>query len=176
MGCHHYQYRKLALVCQECQFKKPYITTAYEKKEGINFEGWYDFDMLVSPLAILPSQDYLKPETIKYIFECIEEDELDKLPPMPIVRKDKEGRLIAIDGHNFIAVMYLLNEAIEVHVASSAKDGIVETSDADKMRNRQLKEKFDTVIDDRRIVEARGWQTFQDLIGKYPGLFEKKKL
>lgn len=131
--------------------------------------------MLVSPLAILPSQDFLKPDTINFIFECIEKDELDKLPPMPIVRKDKNGDLIAIDGHNLIAVMYVLNEAIEVHVAKNANDGIQEIEEADKIRNQQLKAKFDIVLEDRKTVVARGRSTFKELVDKYPSLAGKRK-
>ncbi len=60
--------------------------------------------MLVEAKTIIPSQDFLKPATVRFIFDCIKSGDLDKLPPEPIVRKDENGNLVAIDGHNILAV------------------------------------------------------------------------
>ena len=121
--------------------------------------------------AIQPSQDFLKPGTVKYIFDCIEKGEFDKLPPNPIVREDEEGQLIAIDGHNLIAVKAYMKEEVSVHVASSSKDGIEVVSDADQKRNEDLLEKFDTVISKRDEIAKAGTRSFKDLIATYPELF-----
>ncbi len=73
--------------------------------------------MKVSPKTILPSQNFLKPKTVAFIFDCLRDGNFDDLPPTPIVRKDDNGNLIAIDGHNLIAVRLYRHEDIEVHLA-----------------------------------------------------------
>ena len=127
--------------------------------------------MKVDPNSILPSQDFLKPNTVRFISECIEKGEMDELPPDPIVRANHDGRLIAIDGHNLIAKMCDLGELVEVHPAESADDGLPETSEANRLRNIDLANKFDSVVDDQARVEAEGITSFKDLIAKYPELF-----
>lgn len=123
--------------------------------------------MKVSPENILPSQNFLKPQTIKYILECIKNGDLDKLPPIPIVRNDTEGKMIAIDGHNLIAVKIFRNEAIDVHIAKSADDGLLPSSDANIQRNVDLKEKFAAVLECRTNLKAEGINSFDDLIVRY---------
>lgn len=128
--------------------------------------------MLVSPNQILPSQDFLKPDTLKYILACMESGELEKLPPAPIVRKDESGNLIAIDGHNLIAVKQSLGKEVEVHLATSAEDGLPAVSESNIARNRDLKDKFESVIIDNKRLQESGITTFDDLIAQYADLFQ----
>jgi hypothetical protein len=128
----------------------------------------------LSPEAILPSQDFLKEKTVRFIFDCIAKGNFDDLPPMPLVRQDENGRFVAIDGHNLIAVRLFRKEPIDVIVATSAQDGLPPVTEANIERNRELTEKFDTVLDEQRRVEAEGIGSFYDLIHKYPDLFEEK--
>jgi hypothetical protein len=123
--------------------------------------------MKVNPQNILPSQDFLKPETLKYILECIRNGNLDKLPPNPIVREDIYGKMVAIDGHNLIAVKLLRNEDVDVHVAKSAYDGLPETSNANIQRNQSLKGRFVSVLEDRTRLQAEGINSFYDLAARY---------
>lgn len=123
--------------------------------------------MLVSPIDILPSQDFLKPKTIAFILSCITSGSFEQLPPTPIVRRNLDGKFVAIDGHNLIAVRLYLGEDIEVHVASSADDGLPATTAANIQRNQDLKEKYNAVIDDSVNVQSNGVNGFQQLIEKY---------
>ncbi|MDQ3064990.1 MAG: hypothetical protein M3Q36_01840 [bacterium] len=127
--------------------------------------------MLVSPQDISPSQDFLKQGTVNFIFTCIKNNELDKLPPAPIVRRDAQGQLVAIDGHNLIAVKHFLGEDIEVHIAESADDRIMGNTKAYNLRNHELKDKFEKVLIDRVEVYARGIKTFNDLISLHKDIF-----
>lgn len=127
--------------------------------------------MKVSPDQLLPSQNFLKPGTIAYILDCYETNRLYDLPPNPIVRKDNSGNMIAIDGHNLIAVKLYRGEDINVHMAAHASDGLPETSDANIKRNLDLKEKFDTVLQDRTRTQSDGIHTFSDLMARYPDIF-----
>jgi len=129
----------------------------------------------LSPEIILPSQDFLKEKTVRFIFECIARGRLDELPPTPLVRMDANGRFVAIDGHNLIAVRLFRGEPISVIVAASAQDGLPPTTEANIERNRELAEKFDTVLEELQRVEAEGIGSFSDLIRKYPDLFEGNK-
>lgn len=127
----------------------------------------------VSPEEILPSQNFLKEKTVRYIFECISNGRLDDLPPTPLVRKNEAGKLIAIDGHNLIAVRLFRNEPIKVIIAKSPQDGLPPTTEANTERNRELAEKFDTVLEHRDRVEQEGIKSFFELIQKYPELFNE---
>jgi hypothetical protein len=131
----------------------------------------YNLNMQVSTEQILPSQDFLKEGTVRFIFECLNTGNLEELPPTPLVRRDQEGRLVAIDGHNLIAVRHYRNEPIEVIVATSPTDGLPATSEANIIRNRELADKYDTVLGEQRRVAAEGTTSFGDLIEKYPDLF-----
>ncbi|HYH75149.1 MAG TPA: hypothetical protein VD735_04275 [Candidatus Saccharimonadales bacterium] len=128
--------------------------------------------MQVLPEQILPSQDFLKEKTVRFILECLRTGNLDDLPPTPLVRQDADGRLIAIDGHNLIAVRHYRNEPIEVIVATSSTDGLPATSEANVTRNQELADKFDTVLSEQRRVAAEGVTSFKTLIEKYPDLFK----
>jgi hypothetical protein len=128
--------------------------------------------MKISPKQLAPSQDFLKPRTVAFIFECIQNDKLDQLPPAPIVRQGTDGTLIAIDGHNLIAVKLYRNEEIEVHLATSPDDGLPSTTEANRQRDEDLKEKFDLVLAERERLQLSGINTFNDLIDKYKDLFQ----
>jgi len=128
--------------------------------------------MIVNPNLIQPSQDFLKPGTIKFILRCIDRGELEKLPPTPIVREWSDNKLIAIDGHNLIAVKLHLGQEIEVHVAKSADNGLLPNSDANIERNKDLKTKFESVIEDRLRLEGEGINSFNDLLERYQYLFD----
>ena len=127
--------------------------------------------MKISPATILPSQDFLKEGTVRFILGCLRTGNLDELPPTPLVRRNEDGQLVAIDGHNLIAVRQFRNEDIDVIVAGSADDGLPPTSEANITRNQELAAKFDTVLSEQQRVAAEGVGSFDDLIAKYPGLF-----
>lgn len=135
----------------------------------------YNTNMQVSPEQILPSQDFLKERTVRFIFECLNTGNVEDLPPTPLVRQDPEGRLVAIDGHNLIAVRYNRNEPIKVIVATSSTDGLPATSEANITRNQELADKYDTVLDEQRRVAAEGITSFGALIEKYPDLFAESQ-
>ena len=129
--------------------------------------------MLISPEKIAPSQDFLKERTVKFIFSCLRDGNTEDLPPTPLVRKDDEGNLVAIDGHNLIAARQYRGEDIDVIVAESATDGLPPTSEANITRNEELAAKYDSVLDERRKVAAEGIVTFADLIARYQPLFDE---
>lgn len=132
--------------------------------------------MLVSPKQIAPSQDFLKERTIRFIFDCLRDGNSQDLPPTPLVRKDKAGNLVAIDGHNLIAVRLFRGEDVEVIVATSATKGLPPTTEANIARNQELADKFNSVLDERQKVAASGIVTFADLIARYPSLFDEAAL
>ncbi len=127
----------------------------------------------ISPEKIAPSQDFLKERTVKFIFSCIREGNTEELPPTPLVRKDDEGNLVAIDGHNLIAARQFRGEDIEVIVAESATDGLPPTTEANITRNEELAAKYDSALDERRKVAAEDIVTFADLIARYQPLFDE---
>src|SRR5665213_2631075 len=114
---------------------------------------------------IHPSQDYLNEKTIEYILSCFRDDDLDSLPPPPIVRKaDKKDEYIAIDGHNLIAVCDFLGIACLVYIAENRDDGLPENHDPKiKQRNIDLHDKFSI---------RRSSLTVRQLQQKYPTLTE----
>ncbi len=123
---------------------------------------------------IKPSQDFLKEKTIRHIGLLILENKLNDLPPAPIIRKhpSKEG-YIAIDGHNLLAVKDLLNEECEVYIADSSNDKLEKnnfpysTDEALESRNKDLEEKFETVLKDVDELAKKGVANFCDLRIKY---------
>lgn len=128
--------------------------------------------MIVNPNVVAPSQDFLKPSTVRFILSCFAERNLHDLPPTPIVRQDDRGEYVAIDGHNLLAVCSYLDEPVEVHLAKTADDGLPETSTANRTRNEELRQKFDVSLSERDRVKATGTATFTDLIARYPELFD----
>jgi hypothetical protein len=131
----------------------------------------YNTAMKVSPESILPSQNFLKEKTVRFIIECLRTGNLDELPPTPLVRENSEGRLVAIDGHNLIAVRQFRGEEIDVIIAASAQDGLPPTSEANITRNQELADKFDSVLEEQERVATEGITGFDALITQYPELF-----
>jgi hypothetical protein len=129
--------------------------------------------MLVSSEQIAPSQDFLKEGTLRFIFACLRDGNTDDLPPTPLVRKDERGKLVAIDGHNLIAVRAFRGEDIEVIVAESSVDGLPPTTEANITRNQELADKYEFVLAERQRVVAEGIVTFTDLISRYQSLFNE---
>ena len=129
--------------------------------------------MLVSPKQISPSQNFLKEKTVRFIFDYLRDGNSGVLPPTPLVRKDEEGNLVAIDGHNLIAARLFREEDVEVIVAESVTDGLSPTTEANITRNKELAAKFDSVLEERRKVAAEGVITFADLIARYQPLFDE---
>ncbi len=124
----------------------------------------------ISTKKIKPSQDFLKEGTVDFILDCIAENKKDKLPPAPIVREnpDSLGEYIAIDGHNLLAVKDFLKEEVDVYVAESGGDFIDGNSEAIAIRNQELKDKFDFVLNESHRIEKEGVSGFSDLCKKYP--------
>lgn len=129
--------------------------------------------MLISPKKISPSQDFLKERTVRFIFSCLRDGNIKYLPPTPLVRKDDNGNLIAIDGHNLIAARHFRGEDVEVIVAESPTDGLPPTTQANITRNQELAAKYDSVLDEQRKVAAEGIVTFADLIARHQPLFDE---
>ena len=127
--------------------------------------------MLISPGKIAPSQDFLKEHTVRFIFSCLRDSNTEDLPPTPLVRKDDDGNLVAIDGHNLIAVRQFRGEDIEVIVAESSTDGLPPITEANIRRNKELAAKYDSVLDERQKVADEGIVTFADLNARYRPLF-----
>lgn len=130
--------------------------------------------MKLDPKNIAPSQDFLKPNTVRFILDCFTINKLSELPPAPIVRQDEEQNYVAIDGHNLLAVCAYLGESSEVHLAKSADDGLPETTNANKIRNQELRLKYELSMAERDRVRAEGVTSFRDLIAKYPDLFSQR--
>ena len=117
----------------------------------------------VGPHRVLPSQNDLNKDTLLFIFRCYRDQKIKDLPPPPIVREDPVTKiLIAIDGHNLLAINTSLGKDTQVYVASSPTDVLEGKSDAIKLRNRDLYEKFDQVLG---LVSQKN--TFKTLLKKY---------
>ena len=118
---------------------------------------------------VRPTQDFLKEDTLKHIVQCYKTGNLEKVPPPPIVRKDADDSLVAIDGHNLLAVNYLLGKSTEVFIAKDSNDKYPGESEAIIKRNKDLNEKYDSAIVSSRELEIKGIKTIKDLV-KYAGV------
>lgn len=127
----------------------------------------------VNPDSIKPSQDFLKPGTIRHIISCIKTGDIENIPPTPIVRMDENDELIAIDGHNLLAVKSYLHEEVDVHIATSANDGLSPTDVAAGKRNEELNLKYEDVINFQKAISSKGINTFKDLTDRYQELFDE---
>lgn len=129
--------------------------------------------LTVETRKIFPSQDFLKENTVRFIFSCIEQGNLTDLPPAPIVRAVSDGEnFVAIDGHNLIAVKDYLGQDIEVYVAENNEDYLEnEQIEGVVARNKDLHDKFDTSVAEAESLVARNVISFKDLQHKYPALF-----
>lgn len=113
--------------------------------------------------SVIPSQDFLKEDTLRHIFECYKTGNLEKLPPPPIVR-NVENSFVAIDGHNLLAVNYLLGKSTEVYVAKNPDDGLPGESESAIKRNNDLKEKFDLALEVADSLKLKGINSIVDLV------------
>lgn len=126
----------------------------------------------IDPREVAPSQNFLKEHTVRFILECLRKGDEASLPPEPILRLDAEGKPVAIDGHNLLAVRAFMNQQQDVHIASSPEDGLIGDSEGNAARNEDLRNKFVSSLVERDEVAAEGITSFDDLIRKYPDLFK----
>ena len=120
---------------------------------------------------ILPSQNFIKDDTIEFILKCLNRNEEDKLPPAPIIRvKPESDKYIAIDGHNLLAVCDMLGKDCEVYLAESIYDKLLGNTDSIIERNQMLEEKYDQVLQSTKTLKRKGVGSFTDLRNKYPYL------
>lgn len=136
--------------------------------------------ILINTENIKPSQNFLKEDTIKFIFTCYFENKKQLFPPIPVVRYDVEkDEYIAIDGHNLIAIYDLLGEGINIYVAKNKRDCLTQKNfpkasmDGLKSRNKDLEEKYDFVIDDYNKLKENNISSFFNLRSKYSYLENK---
>lgn len=128
----------------------------------------------VSSSVVLPSQDYLKPETLEYILDCYDNENYDQLPPPPIVRKHptENDTFIAIDGHNLLAANEYLQRATEVYLADSASDvppaKVGSNEEAVLQRTLELRKKFVSSVEASEKMKTEGFATFAELVELYP--------
>jgi len=128
----------------------------------------------IEPKKLKPSQDYLKENTVKFILTCFYENREELLPPVPIVRHDTENDVfIAIDGHNLIAIYDLFDKNIDVYVADSAEDELLEkiftesSREGLESRKLELKEKYESVLYEYKKLKRVDINSFSDLRNKY---------
>ena len=127
--------------------------------------------IFVEDNEVMPSQDFIKENTVRHIFSCYNEQK--ELPPSPIVRLSEDKKnYIAIDGHNLLAVNGFLGKKTKVYVANSPEDKITskENTDPDALikRNFELKTKFDACLLEVKKTQQKGIVCFNDLRNKYP--------
>lgn len=125
----------------------------------------------ISASQIRPSQDFLKSGTLEYILNTYKQGKLEALPPTPIVRiGDNEEDLIAIDGHNLIAVWDYLDKPIKVYVVESAQDRLTAINDGDAVdkRNKEIEEKYNRALNEANILRSKGITSFNQLRQGYP--------
>ncbi|HLC58785.1 MAG TPA: hypothetical protein VJI68_02900 [Candidatus Nanoarchaeia archaeon] len=118
---------------------------------------------------IIPSQDFLKEDTVGHILRCYFNNMESKLPPSPFVRRYGKD-YIAIDGHNLLAINQLMGKETMVYVANSSDDGLVDATNNNPgliQRNLDLANKFDTVLFDVKRLDKEGIRSFTDLLAKY---------
>lgn len=136
---------------------------------------------IAQPGTVKPSQDFLKEGTVAFILECYRNSDPKNLPPEPVVRIDpRDGKMIAIDGHNLFSVKDQKGEPTRIYIAESADDVLKKeqfpnaTEEAIAERNRELREKFDKAIEWSDKLKEQGIGSFSDLNKKYEHLFESE--
>ncbi len=116
-----------------------------------------------NPSVIRPSQDFLTEDTLNFIKRNFEAGDFGKLPPAPVVRKDENGRYVAIDGHNILAFYSLKNMECDVYVAERKEDKLEGDSEMIVKRNQDLFEKYELVLEEANVLRTRGISTINDL-------------
>jgi len=127
----------------------------------------------IDPRTVLPSQDFLKEGTVKFIVDCLSRGDLAKLPPPPMVRcVDFSQRLVAIDGHNLLAIKAITGENCLVYLANSPSDFIQADAAASGVseRNKDLNEKFSLAEIEARRLFACGVQNVMAIAEQYDSL------
>ena len=126
-----------------------------------------------NPDRIMPSQGFVKEDTVEFILQCIVKGELEKLPPAPIVRKHpSRSGYVAIDGHSLLVVKSMLHERAELYLAKSSIDYLSKkefpknSEESLSSRNRDLS-KFESVLAKAEILQSEGIKTILDLRNKY---------
>jgi len=114
--------------------------------------------------SVRPSQNFLKRNTVAFIISCYKNNLIDELPPTPIVRQDPgDGSLVAIDGHNLLAVNYLLQKPTTVYLAENEMDFLEGENSSITKRNEDLKLKFNKVLEIASSLKQNGIVTIKDL-------------
>ena len=116
-----------------------------------------------NPSLIKPSQDFLKEDTLNFIKRNFEAGDFEKLPPIPIIRKDENNHYIAIDGHNLLAFYSLKNMECNVYVADGREDKFKGDSEMITKRNQDLFEKYDYALEQANLLDKKGVSTIKDL-------------
>ena len=98
-------------------------------------------------------------------------NQLNLLPPQPVVRRDDQGNLIAIDGHNLIAVYDWLDKKISVFVVDDQDDNLRNYGQGAELRQKDFQEKFQKVTFWREQLKKQGINSFADLRKRYRPLF-----
>ncbi len=129
--------------------------------------------VLVSTKEIKPSQDFLKEKTVKFILRCLKNNQPNLLPPQPIVRRGDNGELIAVDGHNLVAVYDWLGEDVSIFVVDDKNDNLQNYGSGVELRRKDFQEKFQKVTLWREQLKKQGINSFSDLWKKYNFLFQR---
>lgn len=132
----------------------------------------------LNPKQILPSQDFLKCGTFRMIIDALENGQIDRLPPPPIIRSVPfSTKPAAIDGHNLLAVKCLLGENCLVYFANDKLDtlSILSSNKGVDERNKELKNKFDASEMEAHRLYEEGIVGLQSLLNKYPDLIKYSK-
>lgn len=123
--------------------------------------------IILKPEAIHPSQDFLKKGTIEFIFDCYKREDVDALPPAPIVRRhpNKPDSFIAIDGHNLLAVHTFHKTACEVYLVDAADDYLSnpDAKESIAQRNEDLRHKYEKSVEEAERVSV----SFAALVQKF---------
>lgn len=132
--------------------------------------------ILLKTSGILPSQDFVKPDTIRMILDRWLHQDKQGLPPSPLVKRGKNGEYIAIDGHNLLVVSDLFDGECEVFLVEG-KDDILTIEDCPDTsrefvidRNGELKEKFSIVDGLAYQMQEKGILSIADLRHSVPYL------
>lgn len=100
--------------------------------------------------VIKPSQNFLKKGTVDFILACYRNNEMNSLPPAPIVRRHPTipDIYVAIDGHNLLAVHEFLGVDSEVYLVHDAKDRLPNPTNKESVsqRNQDLTDKYESSV------------------------------
>lgn len=125
--------------------------------------------LLLKTSDIVPSQDFVKLETIRKILDNWMHNDKRGLPPRPVVKKGVNGKFIAIDGHNLLVIQDLFEGECSVILVESANDFLTQelspgsSEEAIAERNRELQEKFFLVDEMSAQMKRRGLESITDL-------------